>query len=688
MDPSLTVDMGDPNHPPSANDIKVNIGKLNTNSAPNPKKRFKLSSDSPVFTPSSALLKTRRETLAQAIEKGKGVLFSPQAEHEEPREEKEEPKKSPFTIVGPDVPWYMELSSSEGSSNETTHLPPPPAPIKDRNNMRLLRSQSHPGNASPLAAKSANQACQEKIRSPVSEPIDWIAFSNANNDNEQHSLNERGSSWDGGSWSDEAGAEADTPIIITPELSGSTRRQGVTIGHLTSLLEQNNHSIYPPTPLSSPASAQKPRIRRISKSPELSAIASVSKPSTPFMNPVVLPPSPRSRTQSAPGRTFRLGASLRDLIKNEEVEHEESDKNKDTVQKAACAACDRQVELTLAKKMIPCHQIVCPSCFSSTLSAVSVTNGHSHCPACLKQVTTFEKIKDLTGTAAVVASPPNDQNVIKRFGQYPIPVAKISAKGPIVMRIDNVAWDITPALVEAFLPGDTLSKTALQAIHIPINRFDGRTKDYLYIEVDSVEAGQLILKTKQNTFMTGGPLTGGKRRPVTITPVSHSELLLELRPHSSQELHSLLRLCQASLGPPTPITRFLKSRHGAFYALMSTMSKLAGKMSPIYWDLFHVASGAIAVLAQTIHRQTHHPHHYNHDGKEYSLPYQTPSSSTFVPYPYSSPHYHVYPPDNAENDAMGATLEDVVSLFEDDQAVLDKFLKIFEACFGMVPRIH
>ncbi|OCF74647.1 hypothetical protein I204_05027 [Kwoniella mangroviensis CBS 8886] len=151
--------------------------------------------------------------------------------------------------------------------------------------------------------------------------------------------------------------------------------------------------------------------------------------------------------------------------------------------------------------------------------------------------------------------------------------------------------DMTPEIVEGFLPPNTLSEQVPQAIHIPLNRYDGKTKDYLYIEVASLDAAKHILQTRQNNHMPGGPLTGGKKRPVTITIVSHIELVTELRPHTPQELHSLLNLCHMALGLPTPASRFVKSRHGPFYALMSIMSKLSGKGSPAYWDLFHIASG-------------------------------------------------------------------------------------------------
>ncbi|OCF42892.1 hypothetical protein I317_03243 [Kwoniella heveanensis CBS 569] len=661
------IGLEDSKCPPSADDIKVNIGR-----SLHPKKKFKLSSDSPVFTPSTSL--NHRMTPSTI---GQDFLSLPQADRNEKQvQQKGEAERTPFTIVGPDVPLYIELSSSEGSSNGTTN-PLPPTPMKVGPNRYPTQTNAQIGNESALTPMHNNAPIQDNMPSPVSEPFDWLAFSGPIRELQRSPLNERGSSWDSASWSDDT--EANTPIIITPELSGSTRRLEITIGQLTSILEQDGAPRGPYTPGSSPVSVEESRIRRVSKSPDLSAIASVSTPSTPFMTPAALPPSPRSRSQSAPGRPVKFSATLGDAL---EPNEDEITEDQPSVQETACAACGRQVEINLAKKMIPCQEIVCPSCFSSTLSAVSVTNSHSQCPACLKKVVTFEKIKDLSFMASTGPAASKENLIIKRFGQYPIPVTKSSAGPPIIMRIDNVAWDVTPYIVEKFLPSKTLNQTALQAIHIPINRFDGRTKDYLYIEVDSVEAGQLILKTKQNTFMAGGPITGGKRRPVTITPVSHNELLSELRPHSSQELHSLLQLCQASLGPPTPATRFLKSRHGAFHALMSVMSKLAGKMSPIYWDLFHVASGAIAILAQTIYRQTHQPY--------YRTPIQPIAVATAADThrfgPQHSPHASILSSASAGVPKDSATLEDYQ--VKDDQAVLDKLLEIFSKCFGMVPRTH
>ena len=62
-----------------------------------------------------------------------------------------------------------------------------------------------------------------------------------------------------------------------------------------------------------------------------------------------------------------------------------------------------------------------------------------------------------------------------------------------VLRIDNVAWvsyilfisaqahgqDITPQIVQDYLPAGVLPADHPSPIHIPLDRTDGRTKDYM-----------------------------------------------------------------------------------------------------------------------------------------------------------------------------------------------------------------
>jgi hypothetical protein len=80
---------------------------------------------------------------------------------------------------------------------------------------------------------------------------------------------------------------------------------------------------------------------------------------------------------------------------------------------------------------------------------------------------------------------------------------------------------------------------------------------------------------------------------------TRTQLIKQLRPESARELQALLALCKASVDAPPPpinhtssfvapngVAHFVKNRHGPFNALMSILSKVKGKTSPSYWDLF------------------------------------------------------------------------------------------------------
>ena len=89
----------------------------------------------------------------------------------------------------------------------------------------------------------------------------------------------------------------------------------------------------------------------------------------------------------------------------------------------------------------------------------------------------------------------------------------------------------------------------------------------------------------------------------------------QLRPRSAAELFGLLALCQAavtcpqlaypahptmtSLEAPTGLAHFVKSRHGPFFNVMSILTKLRGRESPAYWDVFCECFYAGTRLCQT-----------------------------------------------------------------------------------------
>ncbi|EIW70667.1 hypothetical protein TREMEDRAFT_61175 [Tremella mesenterica DSM 1558] len=283
-----------------------------------------------------------------------------------------------------------------------------------------------------------------------------------------------------------------------------------------------------------------------------------------------------------------------------------------------CDACDKEEMEGRVTQVLPCKHWLCATCFSSLISAVSVSQKPSKCPSCLQHVSGLSSRRKTT----IEEDHPNPLCPASKQNTSSASEVEVNT---VVLRIDNVAWDVTPTVVESFLPRHVLPPSHPHPIHILLDRMDGKTKDYLYVEVRSQAAAKEVLQRRQNNFMPGGPLSR-RSRPVTITPVTHAELISELRPRSPQELQSLLRLCQASISSP-PLTNpflnhtssyvspngvahFVKSRHGPFHLLMSILSKLRGKDSPAYWDLLATTSGAIAALA-TISRDGNTPDNLN-----------------------------------------------------------------------------
>ncbi|KAJ9096371.1 hypothetical protein QFC21_005192 [Naganishia friedmannii] len=196
-------------------------------------------------------------------------------------------------------------------------------------------------------------------------------------------------------------------------------------------------------------------------------------------------------------------------------------------------------------------------------------------------------------------------------------IKSYTAKPPVIMRIDNIAWDATPEKVEKFLPPNVLADT-LQSVHLLIDRHDGKSKDYLFIEVKDLVAARSILQHRQNAVLG----TGSRARPVTITLTTEEKLVEELRPDSRSEIMGLLELCNAAIARnighddnnpkegrfnkettvygwqtggrhPLQTGVFLKSRYAPFWCALSVVSRLSIGHE-VFWDMFR----AISILAK------------------------------------------------------------------------------------------
>ncbi|WVN88247.1 uncharacterized protein L203_103448 [Cryptococcus depauperatus CBS 7841] len=502
-------------------------------------------------------------------------------------------KSSKFYILGPSIPQCLELdsSSSEGS---TTSLSPPSTPSH-------VSACGQPTKGSSLVTAP--------LTSNHHDTTDWADYESP--ERELDTCERRpGSACDTPhDASDDESNGSESPVVLTPDRSKfqSISRPVFDFETITAMFDPSG------------IPSKRPSLAPLGKFPSARTSSSATiVPSTPTCDIhnssyYGIPPSTNAQKDSC-----------------------------------NCEACGRTINIKDAKKVLPCGDITCSSCFSSTLAAVSTTHGYSRCPACLEYIGTFQSVvpKDLFSPESPARSASQRAKLLSLSNQ--------KSNKPMIMRIDNVGWDVTPNAVENFLPRNCLSCRSSQPVHILLDRFDGRTKDYIYIEVGSVQAAQNILKTRQNCFMSGGALTAGRKRAVTITPVAYVELIEELRPRSAQELHSLLSLCQAAVSPVSgsrSASRYIKSRHGPFYSLMSIMSKISGKNSPSYWDLFHVSSGAISALSKAISHQSHFSSYHE-------LPIES-SSLTSSPFR--------------------------ITIREEDIVVRDKLLMLFEKCFGIMP---
>ena len=90
---------------------------------------------------------------------------------------------------------------------------------------------------------------------------------------------------------------------------------------------------------------------------------------------------------------------------------------------------------------------------------------------------------------------------------------------PAVLRIDNVPWDVTPTMLRDWLG----SEMGALCHHVLVDRRDGRTLSYAYMEV-SPQAMKAILRAKQNSILGFGK----RARAVTITVASQEELMRQV----------------------------------------------------------------------------------------------------------------------------------------------------------------
>ncbi|OCH93331.1 hypothetical protein OBBRIDRAFT_725078 [Obba rivulosa] len=185
----------------------------------------------------------------------------------------------------------------------------------------------------------------------------------------------------------------------------------------------------------------------------------------------------------------------------------------------------------------------------------------------------------------------------------------------VVLRIDNVPWDITPPAIAAWL------KHPVDRVHVLLDR-KGKTLSHAYVEMTNAEAAKAALRSSQNAVLGKGK----RARGVTVTRSSQEELMRALFPSwlgnfdgshpslagldnehvistlqrgllSETELSSLLHLIRA------PDSHFLKVPSLPFHSLISILSKFpADDDSRVFWSgsLRDMLYAAVQVLLARI----------------------------------------------------------------------------------------
>ncbi|KAI0764886.1 hypothetical protein C8Q74DRAFT_1006674 [Fomes fomentarius] len=189
----------------------------------------------------------------------------------------------------------------------------------------------------------------------------------------------------------------------------------------------------------------------------------------------------------------------------------------------------------------------------------------------------------------------------------------------VVLRIDNVPWDITPPAIAAWL------KHPVERVHVLLDR-KGKTMSHAFAEMVDEPAAKAALRTSQNSVLGRGK----RARGVTVTRSSQEELMRALFPSwqgnfdgsrpslaglgnehvistlqrgliSEAELNSLLHLIKS------PDSHFLKVPSLPFFSLISILSKFpTDDDSRVFWSsnlrdsLYEITHAAVETLMARI----------------------------------------------------------------------------------------
>ncbi|TFK39266.1 hypothetical protein BDQ12DRAFT_629803 [Crucibulum laeve] len=365
------------------------------------------------------------------------------------------------------------------------------------------------------------------------------------------------------------------------------------------------------------------------------------------------------------------------------------------VNKNDCSVCLAQCPPTLAV-LQPCEHPLCSACLTSALNIVGEKD--MRCAVCKGAVVDFKLISNKGGAgspgkendagaregsenegaiasredAISLSNPPSPISELEspfEFGldfeaglegrastpkleqsiSYSHSVSEENGDGKrtkmtenIVLRIDNVPWDITPQLIRAWL------QLPVARVHVLLDP-KGKTMSHAYVEVaDSVTAGAILrgeglgMNKAGKPKMRGSVLGKGRRaRGVTVTRSGQEELMKDLFPSwrgrfagscpslsglSGDQIVATLESCLMTEGELAgllylirePDSHFLKVPSLPFHSLISLLCKFPADVdSRVFWSagirdmLFDISYAAVQVLLTRVEQATNsaNPNH-------------------------------------------------------------------------------
>ncbi|KAG0700599.1 hypothetical protein DFH29DRAFT_983050 [Suillus ampliporus] len=272
---------------------------------------------------------------------------------------------------------------------------------------------------------------------------------------------------------------------------------------------------------------------------------------------------------------------------------------------SACSVCGRDGGRFAILK--PCEHPLCSGCLTSALNIVG--EKAMQCAVCKESVVDFQLQSRPFDDSMVSSSstPQVNRPLLPSFEPSPFaphmdqlavhfqrdlsPPNFVSTPNQqrvenVVLRIDNVPWDITPPAIIAWL------KQPVVRVHVLLDH-RGKTLSHAFVELGTEEYARAALRGVQNSVLGKGK----RARGVTVTRSSQEELMRALFPPSltglrndqvrgaleagiitDAELKALLHLVQS------PDSHFLKVPSLPFHFLISILSKFPADVdSRVFW---------------------------------------------------------------------------------------------------------